>query len=153
MVAAILEIVQSTTNCVLVCCNSNAACDEITERLIDHLKQGEIIRILAKSYDKDSISSKIRLICNLSDGEIKFPSFEFLYKFRVVVSTLLTAGSFVRGRKKDVKFNSSHFSHLFIDEAASMHETVSHIPIGKLSLMRTKNYFFKEAPLPLPIGQ
>lgn len=131
----------------LVCCNSNAACDEIAERLVDHLNKDEIFRVLAKSYDKDSISSKIRPICNLKNGEIKFPSFEFLYKFRVVISTLLTAGSLVRGRGIDKKFNSSHFSYVFIDEAASVHEPVSLIPIGKLSLLLSEYFLIKEAPL------
>lgn len=131
-VAAILEIVRSTDSCVLVSCNYNAACDEIAERLVDHLTSNEIIRIFAKSHGKDKISPKIRPICNMINGQFKFPAFEFLYKFRVVISTLLTAGSFVRGRSIDKNFNSSHFSHVFIDEAASVHETVTLIPISKL---------------------
>lgn len=147
LVAAILEIIRSTETCVLVCCNSNAACDEITERLVDHLKKYEKLRIFAKSHNKGSISSKIRPICNLINEEIKFPSFAFLYKFRVVISTLPTAGSFVRGREIDKNFNFSHFSHLFIDEAACVHEPVSFIPIGKFFLICTKKYLFKEAPL------
>lgn len=143
MVAAILEIIRSTENYVLVCCNSNAACDEITERLVDHLDQDKIFRILAKSYDKSSISKKILPISNVKDDNIEFPSFEFLYKFRVVISTLMTAGSLVRGREIDGKFNSSHFSHIFIDEAASVHEPVCLVPIGKLPLLRTKNFSFR----------
>lgn len=135
----------------LVCCNSNAACDEIAERLIDHLAKDEIFRIFAKSYDKDSISPKIRPICNLTekngngDQQFRFPSFEFLFKFRVVITTLLTAGTLARGRGVDPKFTADHFSHIFIDEAASVHEPASFIPLGKL-LIRIKNAF-KEAPL------
>lgn len=132
LVAAILEIIRSSENYILVCCNSNSACDEITERLVDRLNKDEIFRIFAKSINKSSISPKIQPICNLINDEIKFPSFAFINKFRVVILTLQTAGSYVRGRELDKDFNSGHFSYLFIDEAASVSEPLSFIPIGRL---------------------
>lgn len=130
IVSAIEEIVRSSTNCVLVCAQSNAACDEIAERLLNILKAGEVYRMYAKSYEKQTIGSKIRPSCNLHHGEIQFPSLQYLYQFRVVVCTLLTAGCLVRARDRDKDFDSSHFSHIFIDEAACTHEPVSMIPIA-----------------------
>lgn len=129
LVAAIEEIVRSTRKCVLVCANSNAACDEVTERLLAVLKKREIFRMYAKSYDKRKISEEIEPICNFTGGEFRFPTLEYLYKFRVLVCTLVTSGCLVRARDNG-SFNSSHFSHIFIDECASTHETVSIIPIA-----------------------
>lgn len=41
IVAAIIQIVRSSNNYVLVCANSNSACDEITERLLRVLGTAE----------------------------------------------------------------------------------------------------------------
>lgn len=130
IVAAIKEILLTTNNSVLVCAHSNAACDEITKRLLDVLSGDMVYRMYAKSFNTRTISHDIRKICNLRHGEIKFPSLDFLYQFRVVVSTLLTAGCITRAREQDANFDSSHFSHVFIDEAACTHETASLIPIA-----------------------
>lgn len=136
----------------LVCANSNAACDEITERLVDHLQQRELLRLYAKSFETDQISPKIQLVSNLRKGEIKFPSLEIVYGFRVVICTLLTAGSLIRAREIDGNFNSSHFLHIIIDEAASSHELVTFIPIGKWFKTCFKTFLFKEAPLQMNIS-
>lgn len=79
----------------------------------------------------ETVSKKIRPISNIKDNKFQMPSLEFLYKFRVVICTLLTAGSIVRCRRisKD-KFRSTYFSHVIIDEAACCHETVSLVAIA-----------------------
>lgn len=130
LVAAIEVIVRSTQNYVLVCVQSNSACDEITERLLNVLDANEVFRMYAKSINPTLINSKIKSSCNLKDGEIKFPSLNYLYEFRVVVCTMSTVGCISRARGKDPHFDSSHFSHIFIDEAACVHEPVSMIPIA-----------------------
>lgn len=130
LVAAIAEMVQTTKNHILVCAQSNSACDEMTERLLKVLKNGELFRMYAKSFNPDSISRSIRPITNLQKGEIKFPSLKFIYKYRVVVCTLQTSGCLVRARGVDPAFNSNHFSHLIIDEAAFTHESATLIPIA-----------------------
>lgn len=129
LVAAIEEIVRSTTKSVLVCANSNSACDEITERLIDVLHFGEMFRIYAKSYDVRKINGRIKPFCNWLKEEFRYPSLEFLYQFRVLVCTLSTSGCLTRACE-DVSFDSGHFSHIIIDESASTHETVTMIPIA-----------------------
>lgn len=131
LVAAIEEIVRSTNKCILVCACSNAACDEITQRLLQKLKTNEIFRMYAKSYNTAKI---IKTCSNFIQGEFRFPSLKFLYKFRVVICTLLTAGNLVRARS-DPDFDTKHFSHVFIDECASTNETTTLIPIaGKCSV-------------------
>lgn len=129
LVAAIEEIVRSTSDCVLVCANSNSACDEICERLIKVLQPDEIYRMYAKSFDHRKISANIKPICNWRKKEFFFPSLKYLYHFRVLVCTLTTAGCLTRARE-ELCFKSNHFSHIIIDEGASTHETVSMIPIA-----------------------
>lgn len=130
--AAIAEIVRGTADFVLVLAHSNAACDELAVRLLDVLRIGEVFRLYAKSFDKNKLSGKIKQSCNLENGEFQFPSLKYLHKFRVVVSTLLTAGCLARARNEDPDFNSGHYQRIFIDEAGCVHEPVSMIPIAGL---------------------
>lgn len=134
IVASIGEIVKSTKNNVLICAQSNSACNEIAEKLMKVLENGQIIRLLAKSYDLCTLSTEMKSISNVKNGEVKFPSLTFLYSFRVVVCTLLSAGCIVRAREIDADFNSSHFSHVFIDEAAFVQESITLIPIAGIYL-------------------
>lgn len=81
------------------------------------------------------------MLCQQSDrigDRFKFPSLEYLYQFRVVICTFNTSGCFPRARDLNEKFNFSHFSHIFIDEAASVQMTVALIGIAG------KYYFFIE---------
>lgn len=123
------EIVCSSNKCVLVCANSNAACDEITLRLLKILKKHEIFRMYAKSYHTAKVDVNIRQCYNYYRGQFKYPCLKYLYGFRVVVSTLLTAGHIMRARS-DPDFDPKHFSYLIIDECASTNETSTLIPIA-----------------------
>lgn len=118
----------------MVSAHSNAACDEITIRLLSILQDGQLFRFYAKSFNKDTLNAKIKPICNLDDGELKFPSLQYIYQFRVVIVTLLTAGNLVRARS-DPHFDSGHFTRIFIDEAGCIHEPASLIPIAGLYLL------------------
>lgn len=142
LVASVAEIVRGTNDFVLVVAHSNAACDEITIRLIDILSYGEIFRLYARSFDKKKLNAKIRPICNLIDEEFQFPALKHLYNFRVVVTTLLTAGALVRARGEDADFSSSHFSRIFIDEAGCVHEPASMIPIAGLYTFIIQHFLF-----------
>lgn len=130
LVASIVETVQGTNDYILVLAHSNLACDEITLRLIELLGNGELFRLYAKSVKKETVHSKIKPICNLHNNEFQFPSLECLYQYRVVVSTLLTAGCLVRAREEDAAFDSGHFARVFIDEAGCVHEPTTLIPIA-----------------------
>lgn len=132
VVAAIETIVRTTTKNILVCAQSNAACNEIAERLAKMLTKTQMLRMFSMSYDLDQISSTIRPFCNLFDGELKYPSLEDLYKFRVLICTLSTSGCLVRARHCST-FDPSHFGYVFIDECASAHETMALVPIAGMN--------------------
>lgn len=129
LVVAIEVIVRSSKGRVLVCANSNAACDEITVRLLKVFKTTEIFRMYAKSYNKSNVSTEIMKCSNFVKGQFRIPKLKYLYGFRVVICTLLTAGCISRGCE-DPDFNPSHFSHVIIDECASTNETMTLIPIA-----------------------
>lgn len=122
LVGAILEIIRSTDKHILVTANSNAACDEITERLAKVSNPCEMFRLYAKSFAKNRLKKTIEPMCNYKNDEFQFPSLEYLYKFRIVICTLATAGCLARARNADNFFNSAHFSYVMIDEAACVHE-------------------------------
>lgn len=121
---------QGTPHNVLICANSNTACDEITKRLLSVLHRDEILRIYAQSYDEKNLSADIIPICNLRGGKFEIPSLCYVNQHRVVICTLTTAGCMTRARHRDRNFDSEHFGYIFIDEAASVHETVSWIAIA-----------------------
>lgn len=110
---------------------SNAACDEITERLVDILRDDEIYRLYAKSYKNERISSKIVRCSNYDRQEIIYPSLKYLYQFRVLVCTLCSAGCLTRARL-DKAWRANHFSYVFIDECASAPEAMCLVPIAGL---------------------
>lgn len=99
LVAAIEEIVRSSSKCVLVCVNSNVACDEIAERLLNVLQPGEMFRMYAKSYNTKKISDRLKPICNWIDDECYFPALNFLYQFRVLIATVAIAGYLTKARE------------------------------------------------------
>lgn len=130
IVSAIEHIIRTTNGHILVCAFSNSACDEVAQRLLGILKESEVLRIYAKSYKKSSLNGSCEKICNLQNEEFIIPPLDHIYKFRVVVCTLLTAGCLVRANGFEPNFDAKHFSHVFYDEGACIHESVSMIPIA-----------------------
>lgn len=129
IVAAIEQIVRTTNKNILVCAQSNAACNVIAEGLSKVLTRKEMLRMFSMSYELDQISETIQPYCNLFEGGLKYPSLEYLYKFRVLICTLSTSGCLVRARES-YNFNPKHFGYVFIDECASALETMALVPIA-----------------------
>lgn len=130
----------TTNKNILVCAQSNAACDEIANRLCAFLNKNQMLRMYSMSFDLKKVSSTIEPYCNLIDGEFKLPSLQEIYKFRVLICTLSTSG-FLNGSqmlpknkygptRMNMKIRPNHFDYVFIDECASAHETMSLIPIA-----------------------
>lgn len=112
---------------------SNAACDEITERLIDVLDETEMYRFYAKSYKHERISARIKRVSNYNSDGIFYPSLTFLYKFRVFICTLCSSGCLTRARIDKEVWKPNHFDYVIIDECSSANETMCLIPIaGKI---------------------
>lgn len=131
MVAAILELILFSTNkCVLVCSQSNSACDDIAKKLMVHLDQKQILRMYAKSCK--TVDPTLAPISNFKNGKLELPCLKQLYSYRVIVCTISTAGSITRSRRLDKNFNSKFFSHVFIDEAAFITEILTIVAIAGL---------------------
>lgn len=127
LIAAIERIVRSTEKNILICTNSNAACDEITERLVNVLTADEMLRLYARGYDKRKLSDRIKPFSNLRANEFRFPSLDVLFQFRVIISTLCTVSSLTRG---GIGQRPKHFSYVIIDECASTHESMALVAIA-----------------------
>lgn len=127
LVAAIEKIFRSTSKKVLVCANSNAACDEIAGRLVNVLNENEFLRFYAKKFDHRKMSSEIEPFSNWYVKEFHHPALKHLLEFRVIVCTLCTAACLTRA---EIRSRPSHFSHIFIDECASTHEAMAMVAIA-----------------------
>lgn len=130
LVAAVDEIIHlSKKNHVLICANSNAACDEIAIRLLQVVDKNQMLRMYAKSYHEKNVNEQIKNCSNYIKGKFSIPCLKYLYTFRIVICTLLTSGCVSRAcEERD--FEPGHFSHIIIDEAASSNETATLIPIA-----------------------
>lgn len=76
------------------------------------------------------LCEKLNPAANLVGDQFKLPSLNYVYKFRIVIMTLHMKGNIVRAREANEIFKPSHFGYIFIDEAASCHETAALIPIA-----------------------
>uniref|UniRef100_A0A8C4RNU4 RNA helicase n=1 Tax=Erpetoichthys calabaricus TaxID=27687 RepID=A0A8C4RNU4_ERPCA len=101
---------------ILACAPSNSASDLLCERLLKHIDTREIYRMNARSRDPKTIPAVIRE-CYM------YPYKEELMCFRVIITTLLTAGRLVSGG-----IPAGHFTHIFIDEAGHAVESECIVP-------------------------
>lgn len=102
---------------ILACAPSNSAADLIASRL-SALTPDELFRFYAPSRYKNQVPDDIlRYACTTSDGHFTAPLVPTLKRFRVVVSTCVSA-SFAHG----VGMPRGHFTHIFVDEAGQATE-------------------------------
>ncbi|XP_035677058.1 putative helicase MOV-10 [Branchiostoma floridae] len=108
----VLKCLPSST--VLACAPSNSAADLLTQRLLNHIPAAQLIRLNALSRSWDNVPSSIKNVCNYDrmTGKYSFPAKQELQKYKVLVTTLVTAG-----RLASANFPPGHFTHVFIDEA------------------------------------
>ena len=128
LVEAICQIHKTIPNSrILVCAQSNAACDEIALRLLSYIDNSNlshnIYRLLAANSKREITDEELLSISNYEISHL--PALEILKKFRIVISTLFTAGRLAQAR-----IDKSHFTHVFIDECGSATETAALIPIA-----------------------
>lgn len=134
LVAAIVNIVRTTEDNVLVCVQTNLACDEITSRLIHHLKKDEMLRLYAKKYPVQNVNEKLRAFSNIHEIDSKYfsdyPRLSCIYSFRVVICTLCTSSCLARGTKDKSVWTANHFQYVFIDENTCTTEVLSLVSIA-----------------------
>ncbi|XP_067932453.1 putative helicase MOV-10 [Watersipora subatra] len=132
---------------ILVCAPQNAAADLLAGRLLDHIPKDAILRLNALSRAYGDIERKVQEVSNYKsvsgvasravrhglsgkskqgDMQVEYPNKDVLKKKRVIVSTLVTSGRLVSA---DL---SSHFTHIFIDEAGHATEPETVIPLAGL---------------------
>ncbi|XP_072336263.1 putative helicase MOV-10 isoform X1 [Scyliorhinus torazame] len=130
----IVEAIKQVLKCIptahiLACAPSNSATDLLCQRIRKHVDKREIYRLNAMCRYWDTIPQEVQECSNWneSDRTFEYPSKEILKQYRVIATTLVTAG-----RLASAKFPAGHFSHVFIDEAGHAVEPECVIAIAGL---------------------
>ncbi|NXI60620.1 SDE3 helicase, partial [Chloroceryle aenea] len=121
---------------ILACAPSNSAADLLCQRLIKDIAPRYIYRLIASSRNYQEVPADIRPCCNWDDGQscYVYPSKEHLGCYRILITTLVTAGRLV-----SANFPPGFFSHVFIDECGQAVEPESVVAIaGLLTAMDQK---------------
>ncbi|NXM78836.1 SDE3 helicase, partial [Serilophus lunatus] len=114
---------------ILACAPSNSAADLLCQRLITDIAPRNVYRLIASSRSFKEVPADIRPCCNWDDEESSYvyPSKEYLKRYRILITTLVTAGRLV-----SAKFPPGFFSHVFIDECGHAVEPESVVAIAGL---------------------
>ncbi|NXN43086.1 SDE3 helicase, partial [Rhinoptilus africanus] len=130
----IVEAIKQVWTCfkdarILACAPSNSATDLLCQRLIKDIAPRYIYRLIASSRNYQEVPPDIRPCCNWDDGQscYVYPSKEHLGRYRILITTLVTAGRLV-----SANFPPGFFSHVFIDECSHAVETESVVAIAGL---------------------
>uniref|UniRef100_A0A672P046 RNA helicase n=1 Tax=Sinocyclocheilus grahami TaxID=75366 RepID=A0A672P046_SINGR len=107
---------------ILACAPSNSAADQLCEKLItsEHVDSRKIYRLYASSRNPKVIPKVLEV------------SAKTLVCYKILVSTLVTAGRLVSGG-----FPVGHFSHIFVDEAGHAVEPETIISVAGLLNAKT----------------
>ncbi|XP_028266397.1 putative helicase mov-10-B.1 [Parambassis ranga] len=128
MVEAIKQVEQMQPFChILACAPSNSAADLLCEKIVKHVDMRHVYRMYATSRDPKLVSDKIKECSNLVGECYIYPAKEKLMEYRIIVTTLLTAGRLITGG-----IPVGHFTHVFVDEAGHAVETECLIPLAGL---------------------
>ncbi|KAG6906077.1 hypothetical protein DXG01_016020 [Tephrocybe rancida] len=129
MVEAIKQVLKTNpTARILACAPSNSAADLIAMRLRD-LNSNELFRFYAPSRAKDQVDLELLEYAYIrSDGHFSVPPMAQMKRFRVVVTTCVSA-SFVAG----IGIARGHYSHIFVDEAGQATEPEVFIAIKTMA--------------------
>ena len=133
IVEAILQVLKKDPNArVIACAPSNSAADLIASRLTV-LSDTEMFRFYAPSRHTNDVPSELRKYTCVTDkieysGPFKVPPGAIMKRFRVVVTTCVSASIFTgRGMPR------GHYSHIFIDEAGQATEPEAMIAIKTMA--------------------
>ncbi|XP_077429525.1 putative helicase mov-10-B.1 [Vanacampus margaritifer] len=129
LVEAIKQIDKLHKDChILACAPSNSAVDLLCSRILHgHGNKSKVYRMYASSRDPQCVPEDIKPYSNLVGDYFVFPSKEKLMGYRILVTTLITAGRLVTGN-----LPMGHFTHIFVDEAGHATETECIIPVAGL---------------------
>ncbi|KAG8038438.1 hypothetical protein G9C98_006134 [Cotesia typhae] len=141
LVETICQIMKKNSSTkILICTPSNAAADEIAERLLKNLGFVEddfMYRMYSSSRSSDDVKQELKSFSNFADGKTVFVNKEVFMTKKIVITTLATCI-----RLHGYKLRENYFSYLFIDEAGQATEIDTLIPLvlmcGKDSTNSTK---------------
>ncbi|XP_066500136.1 putative helicase mov-10-B.2 [Hoplias malabaricus] len=130
----LVEAIKQVEKCVrdvhiLACAPSNDAADQLCERLLQHVDRRKVYRMYAMSRSPDLVPLSLRDCCNLKGQVYEFPSKNELMSYKILVTTVFTAGRLVTGG-----LPVGYFTHFFVDEAG--HAMESEAIIGIAGLLR-----------------
>ncbi|KFO09003.1 Putative helicase MOV-10, partial [Balearica regulorum gibbericeps] len=130
----VVEAIKQVWTCfkdarILACAPSNSAADLLCQRLIKDIAPRYIYRLMASSRSYQDVPADIRPCCNWDDEQscYVYPSKEHLGRYRILITTLVTAGRLV-----SANFRPGFFSHVFIDECGQAVEPESVVAIAGL---------------------
>ncbi|NWS75650.1 SDE3 helicase, partial [Crotophaga sulcirostris] len=118
---------------ILACAPSNSAADLLCQRLLKDFAPRYIYRLIASSRSYQDVPADIRPCCNWDERQscYVYPSKKHLGCYRILITTLVTAGRLV-----SANFAPGFFTHVFIDECGQAMEPESVVAIaGLLSAM------------------
>ncbi|XP_051913995.1 putative helicase mov-10-B.1 [Hippocampus zosterae] len=129
LVEAIKQVDKLQKEChILACGPSNSAADLLCMRILQgHGNKSKVYRMYASSRDPQCVPEDLKACSNLVGDDYVFPSREKLMEYRIIVTTLFTAGRLVTGN-----LPLGHFTHIFVDEAGHATESECLIPIAGL---------------------
>ena len=121
-------LLQNPDTRLLACAPSNTAADIITNRL-KVLGKSVLFRLNSLSRKTEDLNKDLHPYALVNDnGVFAFPPLEVLKKYRVIVTTCISAGVLW-----GMGFRKGHFSHIFIDEAGQSEEPEIMIPFRTLA--------------------
>ncbi|XP_041860415.1 putative helicase mov-10-B.2 [Melanotaenia boesemani] len=128
LVEAIKQIEKMQTSChILACAPSNSAADLLCTKILDHVDEHKVYRMYASSREPKLVPDLLKACSNLVGECYVFPPKDKLMEYKIMVTTLLTAGRLVSG---DIP--AGHFTHIFVDEAGHAVETECLVPLAGL---------------------
>lgn len=93
LVETIAQIWKNKRNAnILVTTSSNAACDEIAERLIKYIPAKDLLRYFSKSNQRREELDLIQKVSNVGGNNKRTEYWEIFLSYRIVLCTLTTAG-------------------------------------------------------------
>uniref|UniRef100_A0A673BL22 RNA helicase n=1 Tax=Sphaeramia orbicularis TaxID=375764 RepID=A0A673BL22_9TELE len=136
MVEAIKQIEYTDPTChILACAPSNSAADLLCKKILEHVDKRKVFRMYASSRDPQVVPEELKVDCsNLVGNSYVYPAKEKLMEYRIMVTTLLTAGRLVSGN-----IPIGHFTHVFVDEAGHAVETECIVPLAGEEMSRLLN--------------
>ncbi|XP_040905865.1 putative helicase mov-10-B.1 [Toxotes jaculatrix] len=128
LVEAIKQIEKTQAYChILACAPSNSAADLLCKKILVHVDGRKVYRMYARSWDPKCVPQELKACSNLEGECYIFPPKEKLMQYKIMVTTLFTAGRLVTGGIPE-----GHFTHVFVDEAGHAVETECLIPLAGL---------------------